>query len=467
MARGGAFSAKADDPTAIEYNPAGLAKQRGTRLMIHSNFIDEDHSVQRRDFDDQGNLIAEYPEVKNSAGVFWLPFIALTSDFGLDRITFAAGVYGPNAGRFRKWPACIGVQEAKLQPDYCGPLEENYAPQRYLMIDQDLFLAYPTVGAGFRALPWLDIGAEFQMAYAFVNFDKTASAIGGGQHLGDVRAYVGSDGFLRDNFTPIVQLGLLARMSRWLPAGSGLEFGAAWRSSFTLNLEGDVDVVPSGTLAEAITITPANPHATLVIPLPWMVRGGIRYYVERGGFEVWDVELDANYEAYSTFESIDVRFDPPLGIQLGGNKPTSLPVFIDPHRWQNAASVRLGGSYNFPRVGPGALFLRAGGNFEGSTVPHEFTQTDFSGFRRIGLAGGVGYEWLGVRLSVAYEHLWFETRVVENTGLRQSDYTGSGACASDLSDCAVVANGTFKTSYNFFALGLDVHFDEVWAVATR
>src|SRR5688572_18892853 len=38
--RAGAFVAKADDPSALYYNPAGFARQRGTSVQIGLNFID-------------------------------------------------------------------------------------------------------------------------------------------------------------------------------------------------------------------------------------------------------------------------------------------------------------------------------------------------------------------------------------------------------------------------------------------
>src|SRR3954449_11844453 len=37
LGRGATFTAKADDATALYYNVAGLARQRGTKLQISSN----------------------------------------------------------------------------------------------------------------------------------------------------------------------------------------------------------------------------------------------------------------------------------------------------------------------------------------------------------------------------------------------------------------------------------------------
>src|SRR4051794_23106586 len=39
LGRGGAFTAKADDATALQYNVAGLARQRGTRLLVDGNLV--------------------------------------------------------------------------------------------------------------------------------------------------------------------------------------------------------------------------------------------------------------------------------------------------------------------------------------------------------------------------------------------------------------------------------------------
>src|SRR5262249_16621021 len=47
LSRGGAFTAKADDLTALQYNVAGLAKVRGTRLLLSVNLVNADASFTR------------------------------------------------------------------------------------------------------------------------------------------------------------------------------------------------------------------------------------------------------------------------------------------------------------------------------------------------------------------------------------------------------------------------------------
>jgi len=47
LGRGAAFTAKADDGTALQYNIAGFARQRGTRLLVNTNLWVSDYSFAR------------------------------------------------------------------------------------------------------------------------------------------------------------------------------------------------------------------------------------------------------------------------------------------------------------------------------------------------------------------------------------------------------------------------------------
>ena len=62
LGRGGAFVAKASDPTAIYHNPAGLAQQRGTRLLANANI-----SFQAIEFQRSGT----YPGSPSDPGTPW------------------------------------------------------------------------------------------------------------------------------------------------------------------------------------------------------------------------------------------------------------------------------------------------------------------------------------------------------------------------------------------------------------
>src|SRR5262249_5050359 len=113
LGRGGAFTAKADDATALQYNVAGLARQRGTRLLFDGNL-----SLASLDFQRDGVYPAPpsaatpwggqpFPAVHNTGGAFFAPFVGISSDFGLDRWTFAVGVFGPSSVGNRTYPLSV------------------------------------------------------------------------------------------------------------------------------------------------------------------------------------------------------------------------------------------------------------------------------------------------------------------------------------------------------------------------
>src|SRR5579884_3669166 len=95
LARGGAFTAKADDATALEYNIAGFARQRGTRLLFDGNLLLSSLDFQRSGvYPDPPSAATPwggqpFPAVSNTGGAFFAPFVGLSTDFGLDRWTFA------------------------------------------------------------------------------------------------------------------------------------------------------------------------------------------------------------------------------------------------------------------------------------------------------------------------------------------------------------------------------------------
>src|SRR5258706_13789807 len=96
LGRGAAFTAKADDPTALDYNIAGLARQRGTRLLLDANILFHTYEFQRSGSyptetvpsGEMGSSFAgqPFPKVSSQAGAFFAPFLGIPTDFGrLDR----------------------------------------------------------------------------------------------------------------------------------------------------------------------------------------------------------------------------------------------------------------------------------------------------------------------------------------------------------------------------------------------
>src|SRR5579863_217995 len=146
LGRGGAFTAKADDPTAIQYNIAGLAAQKGTNLLLDGHVVLGDYEFQRAGVygDNPTNPATpwggqRYPLVRDQGGPFFAPFGALTSDLGLERWTFAVGAFGPSSVGNRTYP--LGVDGLP-------------SPARYDAAQIEGLIIFPTVAAAYRLAPW-------------------------------------------------------------------------------------------------------------------------------------------------------------------------------------------------------------------------------------------------------------------------------------------------------------------------
>ncbi len=180
LGRGGAFTAKADDGTALQYNIAGFARQRGTRLLVNTNLWFSDYSFQRAGTypDDPASSYtpwggARFPKVRDDGGVFVEPFVAASTDFGyFDRWTFALGAFGPSSVGNRTYPASLG-----FAPN----------PSRYDIVQNKPQVIYGTAAAAVRALSWLDVGLALHYVHgsllvASTTFsDAVAHGTGAGQ----------------------------------------------------------------------------------------------------------------------------------------------------------------------------------------------------------------------------------------------------------------------------------------------
>ena len=95
MGRGGALVVRADDLSAIYYNPAGLARLRGTRFYYTHRLVYGESSYKRaRTLDWSGAThgvpaLLEFGEVKNQEPLFPLGMMAVIySEFVIEVFTF-------------------------------------------------------------------------------------------------------------------------------------------------------------------------------------------------------------------------------------------------------------------------------------------------------------------------------------------------------------------------------------------
>jgi long-subunit fatty acid transport protein len=476
LARGATFVARADDPTALLYNPAGVARLQGTHVLINGNLLIENIRYQRREYpaaSDPANLQLSpdryrhdqnlrLKEVYNDDAPFMTPFVAVTSDLGVlrpYRLTLMAGFYGPHVHPSHTFPRYCKEGERLCEPsDSPTPLA---GPTRYDLVSEDVLVFYPTIGLAWQPIKGLSIGGHFQAAYGSFSMDVAVGATNNFQHPdydADIRLET------RDKFTPTGILGVHWEALSWLELGASVRFG------YTFDFEGEVHATLPETLKDTVKLEPNPANLSLSIPMPWVVRSGARYVNRDGeGRERFDVELDFVWESTGQVETFEVKTDAKLVMSTIEKAIESLN---QDHHWDDTWSLRLGGSYHLRDLfRGGALVFRAGTFYESAAAPEAFTRLDFLPFARIGVTAGVGVEWGRYHFGVGYAYLHhFERNVAPaggdaRTGLCAAS-GGTEGCGSGVIQIVPidpeagkpVANGVYDVAIHIVTIGAMASF---------
>jgi long-subunit fatty acid transport protein len=422
LGRGGAFTAKADTPLALEYNVAGLAGQRGTRLLFDSNLVFGHYAFQRAgDF----RLVTD-----EAHKPYYGPFFGLTTDFGyFDRWTFAVGVFGPSSIGKRTYP--IG--------------EDRLGPARYDVTSTDTLLILPTVAASVRASRYVDVGLGMQFAVGTFKLGSSAAVpalCDPSKVFLDPACDSRTEVDVKSGVNPTLLFGLL------LHPMAGIDVGLHVRSAANLGIK---RIEAQGTLRayNAVDVELGDGDATLTASLPWVFRLGARYAFRKAGREVGDIELDATYEAWSLAEGegTTLMYEYPLNRSQIRNT-------LLPHRYKDTYSLRLGGAFTQP-VGKLDLTFRLGFVVDSSATNPADTRLDFDTLTKVGGTAGAGLTFRGVTLNIAYAYLHSLTRTVEDGQLRALDG------ATGMPTGGPVNNGTYSGRNQILSLGLLVQFDEL------
>lgn len=398
--RAGAFVAKADDASALYYNPAGMAWQSGTSLHLGMNFIDFDQSFQRAgvyETPEDGEPLAwtgqPYAEVSDAStpavgfgGFQGIPLFGLVTDLGgRTPLVFGIGMIADH-----------GFPEREYQEDYMPDDPDTPPPpQRYDIIEQDVSAAFPSIAAAYAITRQLAVGARFswgfggskgtQFLWALRNYPEDART--DGRFAAD----------LKDNFVPAFGIGLHYKVT------PNIELGANYNGEKHVHFKGDGQAVlgPNVGLGDMQDfIAPetdfplcegggdiAHLKTCVNFDLPQNATIGGRYVLrDASGRERGDVEFDVQWEDWSNASDLEVIVDGKSG--LTGLRLN--PALVR-HGFKDTYSFRLGGAWGFD-LGDNRLIARAGAAYDTAAAPLSWTRLDVDGFERTTLGAGLGYE---------------------------------------------------------------------------
>ena len=439
-ARGGAFTARADDLTALIHNPAGLIHLKGTGLLLNHSLVWH-HSTFTRAATGLPVGETSYGEdalapVSNESPLFPLgASLIVASDFGLEDWAFAFGLYGPNASGAAEYPLSGG--------------------QRYMMTSLDAIAFYPSLAVAWGIEDTFSVGVTLQ---AVIAPKLKMSMVVDGSLGGELSAYysqndVVADIEMEDLFSFSALMGLW-----WRPIPE-LEIGLSGRVlPISLNLEGDFALsnVPGQTQFSPERLLVTDSSAKMDLVLPPTARFGIRYRGLEGAFERFDIEVDVVYEAWSTVKDYTVDLEGQINLFA----PSEAPDVVIDKRWRDTLSVRLGSTVN---LFEGAVALSLGGFWESGAVPEGYEHLDFMSFMRYGFGLGIAGDLGPVRLTLAYGHVFQEDREVSESAGKVYQVRPLSPCPEQCDGgkgwSGVPANaGRYESSFDTLAVGVEASF---------
>lgn len=342
-AMAGAFAATADDPSAIFYNPAGIAQQRhiaayaGTTLI---NFTNEFTG-------DAGSSVTSGVEAKYNRHTFNIPNMYAVVPIG-NNITVGVGVF-----------AAFG-----LRTDWADPF-----PGRYISKDADLkttsvnpVIAWQTSDGRLA----IGGGVEYRRARVILNANRMAlnpftgriNDVANTRLVSDYGSDIGFNAGVLFKVTPRFRL------------------GASYRSAMDIDLDGDAEITQISTgnaQLDAVIKSQLPPNQPISTTLPFPEIATIAAAFSPN--ENWDLEFDIMHTGWDRFQALDVDF-----------QTTPAASFSRVQNWEDSRSYRFGVNHNATENWD----VRFGAVYDENPQPVESVSPLLPDSDRIGASFGAG-----------------------------------------------------------------------------
>jgi long-chain fatty acid transport protein len=245
-AQAGAFAARADDPAANWYNPAGLARQKGIAFQIGANLITIGSDTTLDMADDQLGT-GSFEAIQNNEFPIHIYFAHKIND----RIAWGFGINNPFGltSEWKNWPVTAASKRAEFMT----------------------FVFNPNIAFALGEHWSLAVGLD----YLYANVSEFSSQLA--QTLPLTQNLTGNGDAFGFNLAGKFESG---------PWSAGLTY----RSAFSPTVDGDVKV--------AVVSLPAS--AEIRLPAQASIAGAYKLGQD------WDFEMDFAWSQWSRFDSLDI-----------------------------------------------------------------------------------------------------------------------------------------------------------------
>ena len=357
MGMANAFTAQADNPSALYYNPAGITQLSGTQVSLGSLVI----NVPQTEFVGATELGSGTEKAKRD--IFIVPTFYVTHavegtpvtlGFGINSIYPLAKTWD-DGSIFRHFIQDIAIKPINFQPTIAYKVNDS-----------------------------LSVAAGVDMTYAQVSLRKVAYNPLTSTDIG----VLSTDGTATDFG---YNMGLM-----WKPC-TNIKVGVNYRSAIKLHIDGDANLLAPSASQGSPSVSLNSPAATS-IKLPSSLALGVSWKPN----EKVTLEIDAERTNWSSYQNLNLIFTSQAFSGLS-NKPNI-------KNWKDVWAYRVGGQY---ALTPN-LDLRAGYAYDNTPAPDATVAPELPDADRHNFSVGVGIHKNNVSLDLAYMYVLFKDRNVYN-----------------------------------------------------
>jgi long-chain fatty acid transport protein len=383
MGMGMAFTAQADDPSAIYYNPAGIVQLEGQNVMVGGTYIRENGA------DFSGTTPLTF-----NAGVFD------TEQETQESLDFVI----PNAYWTRKaapdFAYGVGIFAPFGLGQRYGNRQTSIFRNQVTNVEIQTVVVNPTVAWKFNDVLAMGVGIDFMYGKAKLS---QAGVVNVGTPLN------------------IFQLDLDGHGTAWgynfgllLTPSENVKVGASYRSPFRLDIKNaNVNLweinstvpfvpnpVPPPAALNASQVfggsSTYHTSASTTINMPATFQLGVAYILDR-----LTLEVDLDWTFWSSFKTLKIDIE---------NNTALLPDANRPEHWKDVMGVDVGAEYRVTDP----LALRIGFRYDPSPVPAETLSPLLPDSDRLFYCAGAGYKYRNWTFDLSYMYLDKKDRTVNN-----------------------------------------------------
>jgi long-chain fatty acid transport protein len=354
---GTAFTAVADDPSAISVNPAGLVQISGTEVYGGLTFI-----IPSTEYRDSTGL-----NEKTEFQIFSPPHLYMVSGIDSNTLSFGLGIYSLYGIGGRKWDD-NGLTRYSSTESFIATISFN-----------------PSIA--WKVSPVLSVGAGLNYMVSRMNSGRKIDQSVFGAGDGEMKFKGTGDGW-GYNF------GIL------LTPGDNINLGMAYRSRIRVTHKGELEVnqiAPAiqplfgGSCFRTDAETPSD--------FPEIVSLGIAYRP----IKQWTLGLDFEWFGWSSFKEAEMKIEK----EVPGANLTDSSAKLD---WKDVWTVKAGTEYKISEE----VALRAGYAYIETQVPEHTLNASTPDSNQHNFSLGIGYRMDKLKVDIFYMAGFFEDRKVEN-----------------------------------------------------